>query len=177
MTKIATLARIAALAVVSCVGLAATTPAFASPEDVALLESYIGNWKAQGAVTGPKGNTETVGCRLNLIDGNGDKVNFQGRCSYSGATVTMNGAMVYVEGADHYEAVMTTSVGFTGQAVGVRKDDGIYFELHDVGQDEEGNNMTVTSTFTLTGGVINVGGNVLFNDSGDKYVAAAPFTR
>ena len=52
-------------------------PAIAAPEDVALLHEYLGNWKGTGTITGPKGNTETTACRLDLIDGNGDKINFR----------------------------------------------------------------------------------------------------
>ena len=102
---------------------------------MALLHDYLGSWKGTGTITGPKGNTETTACRLDFFDGNGDKVNFSGRCSLSGTTVTMTGAMVYVDGAGNYEAVMTTSVGFTGRAVGVRRGDQVRFDLREVGGD------------------------------------------
>lgn len=177
MTKLLSLARGAALAGIIAAGAFGGGAAHAAPEDVALLNEYLGNWKGQGGVTGPKGNTETVACRLVLSDGNGDKVNFSGRCSLAGTTVTMNGAMVFSEAAQRYEAVMTTSVGFTGQAIGVRRGNGIHFELREVGEDEQGNDMTIVSSFSLSGGTIDIGIDVVFADTGDKYVATAPFTR
>ena len=136
MTTFSTFVRGAAAAAVLATATISGGCRYAAPEDVALLHDYLGSWKGTGTITGPKGNTETTACRLDFFDGNGDKVNFSGRCSLSGTTVTMNGAMVYVDAAGNYEAVMTTSVGFTGRAVGVRRGDQVRFDLREVGGDE-----------------------------------------
>lgn len=177
MTTLLTLVRAAALAGVVVAGGFGTTAAQAAPEDVALLHEYVGTWKGTGGVTGPKGNTEHVNCRLDLVGGNLGKIIFRGRCALSGTTVTMNGAMAFSEAAQQYEAVMTTSVGFTGQAIGVRRGDAIHFDLHEVSQDETGNDMAITSSFSLSGGAIEIGIEVVFADTGDRYVASAPFAR
>lgn len=177
MTTLSTLARGAALAGLFAASAFGAGAAVAAPEDVALLHEYLGLWKGTGAITGPKGNTETTACRLDLIDGNGDKINFRGRCSLSGTTVTMTGAMQFSEASQQYEAVMTTSVGFTGQAVGQRNGDQIRFDLASIGGDPSAENMDVTASFVMVGGAIQVGITVVFKDSGDKYVASAPLNK
>jgi hypothetical protein len=175
MTTLSTFARTALAAALFAIPVAG--PAQAAPEDVALLHQYLGNWKSQGAVTGPKGNTETVSCRLDLLRGNAGKVNFRGRCSLSGTAVTMTGAIAFAEATQRYEAVMTTSVGFFGEAIGVRDGDVIRFDLTQVGGQDPTKTMEVSSSFTLGGGAIDIGLDVLFHDTGERYVAKAPFTK
>jgi hypothetical protein len=177
MTTLFTLARGAALAAVLASGTFAAGAAFAAPEDVALLHEYLGSWRATGTVTGPKGNSETTACRLDFFDGNGDKVNFSGRCSLSGTAVTMSGAMVYVDGTGNYEAVMTTSVGFTGRAVGVRSGDGVRFDLRELSGDPSAENMDVRASLSMANAAIEVGITVTFKDTGDKYFGSAPFSK
>jgi hypothetical protein len=166
----------AALAALCGVGLLGAGPAAAAPEDVALLHEYLGNWKGNGQVVGPDG-AENAACRLDLIDGNGDKINFRGRCALFGTTVTMNGAMQYSEASQSYESVMTTSIGFTGRAIGTRSGDVIRFDLTSVGGDPSASNLDVVASFIMAGGAIDIGVSVLFKDSGDKYVATAPLNR
>ena len=176
MTTLFTLARGAALAAVLAAGVLPGGTAFAAPEDVALLNDYLGSWRGVGAITGPKGNTETTACRLDFFDGNGDKINFSGRCSLGGTAVTMSGAMVYVDGNGTYEAVMTTSVGFTGRAVGVRNGNGVRFDLREIGGDPA-ENMDVNAALTMANSAIEVGITVIFKDTGDKYFGTAPFSK
>lgn len=166
----------AALAAICAAGILGAAPVAAAPEDVALLHEYLGNWKGTGAVIGPDG-TEAAACRLDLIDGNGDKVNFRGRCSLFGTTVTMNGAMAYNDANQNYESVMTTSIGFTGRAIGVRRGDNIRFDLTSVGGDPSAENLDVVASFTMANGGIDIGVSVVFKDSGDKYTASAPLTK
>ena len=59
MINFASLSRAAALAGLLAVSGAA--PALAAPADVALLQSYIGEWRGRGVLIGA--NTETVVCR------------------------------------------------------------------------------------------------------------------
>jgi hypothetical protein len=176
MTTTFTLVRGAALAAVCAAGFLGAGPATAAPEDVALLHEYLGNWKGTGAVVGPD-STESAACRLDLIDGNGDKINFRGRCSLFGTTVTMNGTMAYFEASQSYESVMTTSIGFTGRAVGTRSGDVIRFDLMSVGGDPSADNLDVVASFIMANGAIDIGVSVVFKDSGDKYVASAPLSR
>jgi hypothetical protein len=177
MTTLLTLARGAAVTAVLALGAFPAVPALAAPEDVALLHEYLGSWRGNGSITGPKGNTETTACRLDFFDGNGDKVNFSGRCSLGGTAVTLSGAMVYVDANGSFEAVMTTSVGFTGRAVGVRSGNGVRFDLKEFGGDESASNMDVTAALTMANAAIEVGITVIFKDTGDKYSGTAPFSK
>lgn len=176
MTTTLNRARGVALAALCAAGLLGAGPVTAAPEDVALLHEYLGNWKGTGQVVGPDG-TESAACRLDLLDGNGDKINFRGRCTLFGTTVTMNGTMAYFEEAQQYQSAMTTSIGFTGSAVGTRSGDQIRFDLTSVGGDPSASNLDVVASFVMAGGAINVGVSVLFKDSGDKYTASAPLNR
>jgi hypothetical protein len=72
---------------------------------------------------------------------------------------------------------MTTSIGFTGRAIGVRRGDVIRFDLTSVGGDPSADNLDVVASFTMAGGAIDVGVSVVFKDSGDKYVASAPLSK
>ena len=96
------LARGAALTGLLVMGGAA--PAFAGPAEVALLQTYIGEWRGRGTLTGA--NVETVVCRLSLKQGNQDKVNYSGRCSLAGTQLTVAGTMAYIAASKRYEAVI-----------------------------------------------------------------------
>lgn len=152
---------------------ALATPVLAAPADMALLKKYIGVWKGKGTLTGA--NTETVVCKMSVLDGTGEKVNYAGRCSLAGTQLSVNGTIAYVDGKKHYEAAMTSNVNFTGMAIGVKQGDGIVFNLRETDKDEQGNDMTVTSSIVLSGGKINVKFNVTFNKTGDSMKAAIPF--
>lgn len=175
MFELKTLARDLALAAILATGGLAAAPVAAAPADVALLKEYLGSWKGRGTMTGA--NTETVVCRLELSEGNQDKVNYSGRCTMAGTNVTITGTLAYIEQNRRYEAIMTSNATFQGTAVGRKQGNGIVFNLRESGEDEEGNPMTITAGIALQGGRINVDFNILFNETGDSMRAQVPFSK
>ncbi len=168
------------LARASAAGLVAATvgwsiPAYSAPADVELLKSYVGDWRGRGTLTGA--NTETVQCRLSLKTGNQDKINYSGRCALAGTTLSINGTMAWVDASKRYEAVMTSNATFSGVAVGKKSGNGIVFDLRERGEDEAGNDMTMSSTVALQNGAISVSFEVVFNESGDVIRASVPFSK
>lgn len=171
MTHLGRLSRAAAL-----LGLLATgaTPTFAAPADVALIKSYLGDWRGRGTLMGA--GTEPVVCRLSLKEGNADKVNYSGRCTIAGSTLSINGTIAYIEEAGRYEAAMTSNVAFSGIAVGQRRGDSVIFNLRERDVDE-GQDVTITAQITLRSTGIHVGFNVVYEQSGDSLYAEVPFDR
>ncbi|RYE56269.1 MAG: hypothetical protein EOP20_09125, partial [Hyphomicrobiales bacterium] len=106
MTFLGPLSRAAALAGLLISASFVSTPAFAGPNEVALLKSYIGEWRGRGTLVGAA--TETVVCRLSLSQGNQDKINYNGRCTLAGTNLSVAGTMAYVEASKRYEAAMTS---------------------------------------------------------------------
>jgi hypothetical protein len=165
---------------VALVGLLIATPmvaapAYAAKADVDLLKSYIGEWKGRGTLVGAE--SESVVCRLSLSEGNSDKVNYSGRCSLAGTSLSVNGTLAYNDGKKQYEAAMTSNVTFSGLAIGKKQGDGIVFNLKERDTDEEGNDMTITAAITLKASKIDVDFSVLFNASGDMLKASVPFNK
>ena len=150
-------------------------PAYAAKADVDLLKSYIGEWKGRGTLVGAE--SESVVCRLSLSEGNSDKVNYSGRCSLAGTSLSVNGTLAYNDGKKQYEAAMTSNVTFSGLAIGKKQGDGIVFNLKERDTDEEGNDMTITAAITLKASKIDVDFSVLFNASGDMLKASVPFNK
>jgi len=150
-------------------------PAFAAKADVDLLKSYVGEWKGRGTLVGAE--TESVVCRLSLSEGNTDKVNYSGRCSLAGTSLSVNGTLAYNDAKKQYEAAMTSNVTFSGLAIGKKQGDGIVFNLKERDTDEQGNDMTITAAITLKTEKINVDFSVLFNASGDMLKASVPFNK
>jgi hypothetical protein len=73
---------------------------------------------------------------------------------------------------------MTTSVGFTGRAIGIRTGDSVRFDLLEVGGDEEEtNNMAASAFFIMANGGIDIGLSLELRNTGDRYVASATFAR
>jgi hypothetical protein len=175
MKLIEPLARAVLVAGLALAGTATVSPASAGPAEVALLQSYIGSWSGRGQVTGAR--SETVVCRLTLSRGNADKVNYSGRCAMAGTTLSVNGTLAYIDASRRFEAAMTTNAGFSGIAVGRRNGESVVFNLREVGADEEGRAVTVTSAITLNPARIDVDFKVVFNDSGDTITASVPFTQ
>ena len=152
-----------------------SAPVMAAKADVALLQSYVGNWKGRGQLIGAE--KETVVCRLSLTNGNQDKVNYAGRCSLAGNALSVNGTLAYNDSANRFEAAMTSNATFNGLAVGKKSGNGVVFNLRERGEDEEGNEMTITAQIALNGGKINVEFNIVFNATGDQLRASVPFSK
>ncbi|MGV8954502.1 MAG: hypothetical protein ACOH2M_25625 [Cypionkella sp.] len=166
--------RVALAGLLVCMG-AAASPAVAAPADVALLKSYIGEWRGRGTLTGA--NTETVVCRLSLKPGNDDKVNYSGRCTLAGTTLSINGTLAYVDASRRFEAAMTSNATFSGIAVGQKRGSGLVFNLRERDQDEEGKDMNITADITLSADAIKVGFEVMYVETGESMSAQVPFSK
>ena len=175
MTHFGTLSRmIAAAGLVFASGLAAL-PAFAGPAEVALIQSYIGEWRGRGVLIGA--NTETVVCRMTLSQGNQDKVNYSGRCSLAGTQLSVAGTVAYIEASKRYEAAMTSNATFSGIAVGQKRGSGLIFNLRERDEDEEGKDLNITAQIQLQDEAISVVFEVVYVENGDSLRAEVPFTR
>lgn len=180
MKLIRPLTRIAALVgllVVAPLAPLSAAPAHAAAADVALLKSYLGDWRGRGELIGAE--KESVVCRLSLTEGNQDKVNYSGRCTLAGTSISVGGTMVYNDGAKRYEAVMTSNITFTGVAVGKKRGSDIVFNLRERTKDDTGKELTVTAAITLAkaGGSIAVDFGVVFNATGETLKASVPFKK
>ncbi|HEV7344205.1 MAG TPA: hypothetical protein VGN60_01040 [Devosia sp.] len=173
MTKLGSLWR--SLALVGLLGAGGVAPAVAAPADVALLKSYIGDWRGRGVLVGA--NTETVVCRLSLTQGNQDKVNYSGRCTLAGTQLSVAGTMAYIEASRRYEAAMSSNATFTGLAVGQKRGGGLVFNLRERDQDEEGKDLSIAAQITLQEEAIKVVFEVVYVESGDSLRAEVPFSR
>ena len=153
----------------------ATAPAIAAPADVALLKSYIGEWRGRGVLIGAE--RESVACRLTLSEGNQDKVNYSGRCTLAGNTLSVAGTLAYVEASRRFEAAMTSNATFNGIAVGQKRGSGLVFNLRERETDEEGKEFNITSQIRLTDEQIDVSFEVIYIESGDSLRAEVPLSR
>ena len=175
MSYFGAVARAVALAgLVFSMGLAAA-PAFAAPADVALLKSYVGDWRGRGTLTGAK--AESVVCRLSLSEGNEDKVNYTGRCTLAGTVLSINGTLAYVDAKRRFEAAMTTNATFSGIAVGQKRGSGLIFNLREQETDEEGKELNISADIALNQNAITVGFNVVYVESGETIRANVPFSK
>jgi hypothetical protein len=175
MTTFGPLTRAVALAGLLAAGVAAAAPAVAAPADVALLQSYIGEWRGRGVLIGAE--QETVVCRLSLTPGNDDKVNYNGRCTLAGSNLSVAGTLAYIESSRRFEAAMTSNATFNGVAVGQKRGSGLVFNLREREQDEEGKDLNITSQILLTDDAIQVTFDVVYVESGDSIRAEVPFSR
>lgn len=169
------LSRVVAVTGLLFSGGAALAPAFAGPAEVALLQSYIGEWRGRGVLIGA--NKETVVCRLSLTQGNVDKVNYSGRCTLAGTQLSVAGTMAYIEASKRYEAAMSSNATFTGIAVGQKRGSGLVFNLRERDQDEEGKDLNITAQIKLQREAIDVAFEVMYIESGDNLRAEVPFSR
>ena len=156
---------------------AGAMPAFAGPAEMAILEAYIGTWNGKGTMKGAE--TETVVCKMNLSKGNGTKLNYTGRCSLAGAQLSVTGTIAYVEANKRYEAVMNSGIGgFRGVAIGVKKGDGVVFDLKQRAEDDSGNDVSIAASVSLSGGdKMGVSFHATFNETGDTIDASIPFAK
>lgn len=173
MINFASLSRAAALA--GLLSVSGAAPALAAPADVALLQSYIGDWRGRGVLVGA--NTETVVCRMSLTQGNQQKVNYSGRCTLAGTQLSVAGTMAYIESSRRFEAAMSSNATFTGIAVGQKRGNGLIFNLRERDKDEEGKDLNISAQITLNGDAIDVVFEVVYVESGDSLRAEVPFSR
>lgn len=175
MTVLGPLSRAAALAGLLLTAGLTAAPAFAGPAEVALLKSYIGEWRGRGTLTGA--SSETVVCRLTLSQGNQDKVNYNGRCTLAGSNLSVAGTLAYVDASRRFEAAMTSNATFSGIAVGQKRGNGLVFNLKDRAPDEEGKEMSIAAQIALNGEAISVSFEVVYVETGDSLKAQVPFSR
>ncbi len=175
MTTLGPLTRAAALAGLLLSAAAGFAPVAAAPADVALLKSYIGEWRGRGTLYGA--SQETVVCRLSLTQGNQDKVNYNGRCALAGTNLSVAGTLAYVDASRRFEAAMTSNATFTGIAVGQKRGSGLIFNLRERDQDEEGKDLNISAQIHLNAEAIQVTFEVVYVESGDSLRAEVPFSR
>jgi len=168
------LQRAAALAGLLVVTAAGSVPALAAPADIALLKSYLGDWRGRGILIGA--STETVVCRMSLKEGNSEKVNYSGRCTLAGQTLSINGTIAYIDAKKRYEAAMTTNAAFSGVAVGQKRGGGLIFNLREK-EVEEGKDLTITAQIALNDGEIDVQFQVVYDQTGESLRAEVPFSK
>jgi hypothetical protein len=173
MTVFGPLWRAAALA--GLLAMAGAAPALSAPADVALLKSYIGEWRGRGVLVGA--NTETVLCRMSLTQGNQDKVNYNGRCTLAGSQLSVAGTMAYVEANKRFEAAMSSNATFTGVAVGQKRGNSLVFNLRERERDEKGKDLSISAQITLSNDTIKVVFDVVYIENGDSLRAEVPFSR
>ena len=167
--------RIVALAGLLLAAGAAMAPAFAGPAEIALLQSYIGEWRGRGVLIGA--DKQTVMCRLSVTQGNADKVNYNGRCMLAGTQLSVAGTMAYIAASRRYEAVMSSNANFTGIAVGQKRGSELVFNLRERDQDDEGKDLNITAQINLQREAIDVVFEVMYVENGDYLRAEVPFSR
>jgi len=153
---------------------AAAGPAAAAPADIALLHSYLGDWRGQGTLYGAR--THPVDCRMTVKRGNADKINYSGRCAFAGANLSLNGTLAYIDALQRYEAAMTTNAAFSGIAIGQKRGNGVVFNLHER-ERSEGKDLTITARIVLMDGEITVEFNAIFDETGESLYASVPFSK
>jgi len=135
-----------------------TTPAFSAPKDVELLNSYVGDWRGSGDLK-RDGDVETVRCKLAITKAKAGKINYKGRCAVAGANISIAGTMAYIEEAQRFEALMSTSTSFSGVAIGnysnIEDKEGINFELSDKNA-KTGDEFEISSNISLKEEVIGI---------------------
>jgi hypothetical protein len=144
--------------------------------EIALLESYVGNWQGEVALVGGD-QPEPFRCRLTVAKGNGGKVNYTGRCALVNATLSISGTIAFNDNTKRYEAAMSSNAGFTGLAVGQERGGQISFDLREQQKDRGGSDVRIGSRILLVNGKITVDFEVEFNNSGDVLTASVPFAQ
>jgi hypothetical protein len=150
-------------------------PALAGPTESAFLESYVGNWKGDGLLTGGD-EDEAFNCRVQVTKGREGKINYAGRCSVAGLNLTVAGTIAYIEQSSRYEAAMTSNATFTGIAVGRKQGARVVFDLkeRDV---HEGDDMTISSQVSLDKEAIGLSFKYVMEEDGSSMSAAVKFAR
>lgn len=157
------------------IGLSAVS-ASAGETELAILSSYIGDWKGESALIGGD-QPEPFRCRLAVAKGNQTKVTYTGRCSLVSANLSISGTISFNEERQQYEAAMSSNAGFTGLAIGRLSGQQIAFDLREQQKDRSGSDVRIGSQILLADGSITVNFEVEFNNSGDVLTASVPFTQ
>ena len=165
-----------AIGMLASSALLGAVPASAGETELAVLTSYIGDWRGEGALVGGE-KPEPFRCRLSVAKGNDTKVTYTGRCSLVSANLSISGTIAFVDASQRYEAAMSSNAGFTGLAIGRLQGEKITFDLRERQQDRSGSDVRIGSQIVLVGGNITVNFEVEFNDSGDVLHASVPFSR
>jgi len=147
----------------------------AAQADIDLLKSYLGEWRGRGSTTTANG-TESVACRLSITDAGVEKVNYNGRCTLAGGTISIKGTMAFVTADNRYEAVMTSSTSFAGIAIGKRRGTGIDFDLRDR-DTESGKEYAIAAGFELEDEAITLDFKVTEVETGRESSALIPFEK
>ncbi len=154
----------------------AVAPALAQGE-IALLESYIGDWRGDSALVGTDKH-EPFRCRLGVSKGNLGRINYTGRCTLVNATLSISGTIAYIDAQRRFEAAMSTNAGYTGLAVGQVRGEQISFDLREQQKDRAGGDVRIGARILLVGNdSITVDFEVEFNNSGEVMTASVPFSR
>jgi hypothetical protein len=151
-------------------------PTLAGQAELDLLGSYIGKWAGAGVLVGGE-QPERFTCRLTISKGNQNKINYAGRCTVASMNLSVSGTILFDDSRRRYQAVMSSNVGFRGQALGRINGDRITFDLASQTVDRGGNNIRIGAEITLEGGDIAVDFEVEFNNSGQVLTADVPFRR
>ena len=104
--------------------LIAPAPAFAGPNEAALLASFAGTWTGKGEITGPDAGKVT--CRMTMKATRAGKLTYNGRCSMGTAAASFTGTMQYNDSARRYEAT-SSSRGQSSTAIGKPQSGGVVF--------------------------------------------------
>lgn len=166
----------AATILAAAVTAAAPAPTQAGAKELALLSSYIGNWRGEGVMTGGD-SPEPFKCRLTIAKGNAAKINYAGRCTLVNANISISGTIAYNDSARRYEAAMSSNAGFTGLAIGMIHNEEISFDLKERQKDRAGSDVRIGSRIELANDNITVNFEIEFNDSGQVLTSSVPFKR
>lgn len=166
---------LAAILVV-CLAITGAAPAQSGEAELALLSSYIGNWRGESILVGSD-DPEPFRCRLSVTKGNQAKINYAGRCSLTTANISVSGTIAYFDEKRRYEGVMSSNAGFTGLAIGRQRGETISFDLQEQKKDRGGSNVRIGARLLLVGDSITINFEVEFNDSGKVLTAKVPFKR
>jgi hypothetical protein len=155
---------------------ALSATAQAGEAELALLSTYIGQWRGEGALVGGD-KPEAFRCRLNVAKGNQQRINYTGRCTLVDTTLSISGTIAYNDSSRRYEAAMSSNAGFTGMAIGQNRGSSISFDLSENQRDRGGSDVRIGSNIVLSNNNIVVNFEVEFNNSGDVLTAKVPFAR
>ena len=151
-------------------------PVAAAEPEMALLASYVGDWRGEGALVGGD-EPEPLRCRLTIAKGNIGKINYSGRCSLAQANLSVSGTIAYNDQNRRYEAAMSSNAGFTGLAVGQQRGSEIVFDLKEQQKDRAGSDVRIGANIILRNAQVGVDFEVEFNNSGEVLTASVPFAR